>query len=165
MQVKDVTTCVFMKPPAELMTVDFEHLTAMHKATVAQRETLNPPPSEPARAEYNRLRQQLYTLQQQAKNAEVFSDNKADAVRGLEQRINDVLKKKKQAVTDGHLGQERLCEHQLKQLERELPEAKDEATKAKHWSAQAARALKAFDGHERIAVLTAELETPKIISK
>lgn len=165
MQVKDVTTCVFMKPPAELMTVDFEHLSAMHKATVAQRETLNPPEPEPTRAEYNRLRQQFYDLRQQAKNAEVHCNNKADEVKGLEERINDLLRKKKHAVAEGHLGQERLCEHQLQQLEKELVDVKDEFSKAKHWSTQAARALKAFEGHERIAVLKAELETPKIISK
>ena len=161
----DVTKMSFFAADPKLMTVDLEQLGKMHKDTVAQRETLNPPQPEPARQEYNRLRQQLYNLQQQAKNAEVYCNNKADEVRGLEQRINDVLKRKKQAVAEGHLGQERLCEHQLQQLERELPDAKDEATKAKHWGAQAARALKAFDGHARISELVKELETPKIISK
>lgn len=107
--------------------------------------------------EYNRLRQQLYDLQQQAKNAEVFCNNKADGVKGLEQRINDLLRKKKQAIAEGHLGDERNCEHQLQQLETELIDAKQEFTQAKHWSVQAARALKAFDGQERIAALKKEL--------
>ena len=164
-EVKDVTRCAFMAPDPKLMTVDFEQLTAMHKATIAMRENINPPEPEAARPEYNRLREQLYNLQQQAKNNEVYCNNKADAVKGLETRINDLLKSKKQAVAEGHLGQERSYEHQLQQLETELVDAKEEFTKAKHWSGQAARVLKAFDGHVRIAELKAALDAPKIITK
>lgn len=165
MEVKDVTTCVFMAPPKELMTVNFDELSTMHKATIAMREKLNPPEPEAARPEYNRLRQQLYDLQQSALNAEVYCNNKADAVKGLETRINDLLKEKKQAVSDNHLGQERKCERQLTQLEKELVDAKEEFNKAKHLSGQGARALKAFDGHARIAELKVELDTPKIVGK
>lgn len=161
----DVTKMAFFAADPKLMTVDFDELTTRHKATVAMREKLNPPEPEGARPEYNRLRQQLYDLQEQAKGAEVYCNNKADAVRGLETRINDLLKEKKQAVSENHLGQERKCEHQLTQLEKELVDAKEDFNKAKHWSGQAARALKAFVGHARIAELKAELDTPKIVGK
>jgi hypothetical protein len=124
----------------------------------AERDAANPPQPEPARIEYNRLRQRLYDLQQRAKDAEVFCNNKADSVKGFEERINVVLLKKRQAIADGHLGQERACEHQLKQLETELVDAQKEFTQAKHWNAQAVRALKAFDSHARIAELKKQID-------
>ena len=153
----DVTKMAFFAADPKLMTVDFDDLSKRHQKLVADRETLNPPKPEPVRVEYNRLRQSLYDLQQQAKNAEVFCNNKADGVKGLEQRINDILRKKKQAIAKDHLGDERNCEHQLQQLETELIDAKVEFTQAKHWSTQAGCALKAFDGQERIAELKKEL--------
>ena len=159
----DVTKMIFFAvTDPKLITVDF----AAHEKRMAEhrkeREKANPPKPEPVRVEYNRLRQRFFDLQQQAKNAEVFCNNKADAVKGLEQRITELLKQKKQADADGHLGQERVCEHQIQLLETELVDAKDEFIKAKHWSTQAARALKAFtsDSSARIEELKQLLKFP-----
>ena len=161
MEVKNVaTTVLFAVTDPKLITVDFNKIEAFQQQTREAREKANPPKPEPMRVEYNRLRQQLYGLQQQAKNAEVYRNNKADVVKGLEYRINDLLRHKKQAIVEGHLGQERVCEHQLQRLETELVDAKEEFNKAEHWNAQAARALKAFDGHGRIAELKLLLDSP-----
>src|SRR5438128_3471424 len=50
------------------------------------------------RAEYNRLRKELFDAQEWAKNAEVYCNEKANMVKQLEGRINDLLKQKKAAV-------------------------------------------------------------------
>src|ERR1700752_5060890 len=95
----DVTKMAFFAvTDPKLITVDFADLDKKAADNRAEAAKLNPPQLEPARIEYNRLRQRLYDLQQAAKNAEVFCNNKADAVRGLEQRINVLLTKKKQAI-------------------------------------------------------------------
>jgi hypothetical protein len=122
-------------------------------------------PPEPLRVEYNRLRRELYDKQQYAKHTEIYCNEKAGSVKHFEQSINDWLKQKKAAVEVGHLGQERFCEHQVELLEAELLDAKIEFNRAKHQSANAARALKAFDGYARIKQLEKELDTPKIIGK
>jgi hypothetical protein len=160
MEVKNVAHCVFMAPDPKLLTIDFEDLAKRHKQRIEEREKANPPKPEPMRVEYNRLRKQLYELQQASKSAEVYCNNKADAVKGIEHRINDLLKAKKQAIADGHLGDERKYENQLQLRETELIDAQEEFAKAKRWSVQAARVKKEFEFNEngRIAELKALLD-------
>ena len=138
--------------------IDIEKVEEAGKKMRAARDAANPPKPEPARAEYNRLRQQLFDAQRWAKDAEIYCNDQAGNVRLLEQRINDLLKKKKQAIAEGKLGDERICEHQLQLMETELIDAKQEFHRATRQSAQAARALKAFDDHERIAELKKQLD-------
>jgi hypothetical protein len=110
------------------------------------------------RAEYNKLRKELFDAQEWAKHAEIYANDKAGVVKLLEQRINDLIKQKKAAV-DNPLA-ERNCEHQIQLLETELLDAKAEFNRAKVQSGNAARGLKNFSGHQRIAELKAELERP-----
>ena len=77
------------------------------------REKINPPEPEAARPEYNRCGNNSMTFSNQAKNLEVYCNNKADAVKGLETRINDLLKEKKQAVSDNHLGKRESVKRQV----------------------------------------------------
>lgn len=141
---------------------NIRELEAKAKKMREERDRLNPKfagqgPDPTPRAEYNRLRQQLYNLQQAARSAETLCNNKADAVRGLEQRINDLFKLKKQAIADDHLGDERKWEHQIQILEIELTKAQEEFFKAKRYNTQAARDLRVFefDNKQRIAELKA----------
>src|SRR5579862_3942426 len=139
-----VTSAVFAVTDPKLITVDFDAInkqTQEHRATWAK---LNPPVPVPIRAEYNKLRQRLYDLQQQAKGAETNLENRAGTVANLEQRINNTLKEKKAAIAEGALGQERACEHRIQLLEIELKDAKQLHAEAKHWNAQATRGLKSF---------------------
>ena len=168
MEVNNIARCAFMAvTDPKLITIDLEQSDRRYKELVKEREKANPPNPEPVRVEYNRLRQQLYSLQQAAKGAEVFCNNKADAVRGLEERINVLLNKKKQATEAGHLGDERMYEHQLQLLETELIDAKEEFTKAKRWSVQAARVEKEFKFNQqaRIEELKALLDAPRPVAK
>jgi len=122
-------------------------------------------PPVPLRPEYNRLRKELFDLQQHAKHTEIYSNEQAGRVEVIESRITDLLKQKKAAVGAGHLGQERFCEHNIQLLETELIDVRVEFNRARNQSTFAARGLKAFDGYARIAELQKELDTPKVIGK
>ena len=124
---------------------------AASQALHAKNDASKPKPD--LRKEYNQLRKQLFDLQQYAKGAETYANNKAGEVKHRESLINDLLKQKKEAIASGNLGQERFLEHQIVLIETELIDAKIEFNRAKHQSSNAARGLKAFDGHERIAEL------------
>jgi len=146
------------KHPETFIVTDAD-ITSIEQGQAARRKAMdiiNSKP-EPARIEYNRLRKQLYDLQQEAKNTEIYANTAAGAVRLLETRINDLLKRKKSATEANLLGEERTCEHQIQQLETELLDVKTEFNRAVLQSARAGRALKAFDGHQRIRELKKEL--------
>jgi hypothetical protein len=121
------------------------------------RDAANPPKVEPAGVELNRLRKELFDLQQWAKYAEIHCNNVAGTVKGLEQRLTEVLKHKKIASDAGNLLAERNYEHSASLLESELVDAKEEFTRAKKQSSNNARALREFDGQARIAELKKEL--------
>ena len=138
-----------------IMVVDFEDLAKRQAVRLAARDVAQPPKLQPARAEYNQLRKELFTAQEWAKNAEIYCNDRAGTVKLLERRITDLLKEKKAAV-DSPLA-ERNFENQIQLLETELLDAKTEFNRARHQSNNAGRGLKAFGGHERIAELKAEL--------
>ncbi|MGE5052910.1 MAG: hypothetical protein ACM3WP_01995 [Acidobacteriota bacterium] len=126
----------------------------------AQQEKDNPPAKADLRKEYNQLRQKLFDLQQNAKCFEIRTNESAGKIRLIEERITDLIRLKKNAVAMGNLRGERTYEQSIERVEGELGNAQEEFTKNKHWSAQAARALKEFDGHGRIeelAVLLGEV--------
>src|SRR5579872_2351816 len=127
----------------------------------AERDAAAPPPGKAdCYKEYNQLRQKLFDLKQDAKCYEQRTNDAAGKIRLLEQRINDALKLKKAAAEASNFRGERTYEHQVALLETELADAKEEFEKNKAWSGQAARALKAFDGHARIAELKLLLDAP-----
>jgi hypothetical protein len=146
--------------PMELVTVmvvDFAQIETAQKERRATMEQLNPPHSD-HRKEYNQLKQKLFELKQDAKAYEIRTNEAAGQVRLVEQRINEALKLKKAAVADGNLRGERTYEHAIQSLEAELVDAQEQFEKNKRLNAQAARALKAFDGHARMAELKKQLE-------
>lgn len=65
--------------------------------------------------------------------------------------------KRKKCVADGNLRGERFYEHRVELLEDELADAKLRLQGARSNNTASIRALKAFDGHERIAELRKEL--------
>ena len=121
------------------------------------RELANPPKPLPAQVEYNRLLHRLYNLTEDAKNTDIYANNQAGNVKGIEERLDNQLKKKKTAAANGNLRGERYLEYGIGQLETELFEAKKELKRATNNSAFAARALKEFDGHPRLKELKKEL--------
>ncbi len=135
---------------------DVERITQNAVKRCAEMDRLNPRREIP-RKEYNQLRETLYNLQQNAKNTEIFYNTCADKVRAFEQRINDLLTRKKAAILANELGNERSLENQVQLIETELIDAKEEFAWSARRSTEAARALKAFDQHERIAELQKEL--------
>jgi len=128
----------------------------------AQQEKNAPPPDKKdLNKEYNRLRQQLFELTQNAKCFEQRRDDAAGKIRLLEQRIDEQIKLKKDAIANSNLRGERSYEHGIQLLENELADAKEEFENNKRWSVQSARTLKAFDGHGRIAELKPLLDAPE----
>ncbi len=141
----------------KLMVIDIaahEQRMTEHRAA---RDKAQPPKPQPARVEYNQLRQQLYDLQQHAKHTEDYCNTQVAEVKLLERRIDDVLKLKKSAVEEGNLRGERNYENQIQMLETTLFDAKKELTRATVQSGRAGRGLKAFAGRQRIEELKAEL--------
>lgn len=159
----DVTKMAFFAvTDPKLITVDFARIDKAQIERRATMEKLNPPVPDSAQVELNKLRNQLFNLQQRVKDTETYANNIAGTVDLLEQRLVKVLREKKEANEAGNLLRERHCEQTAKQLESEVADAKKEHARAKRESANATRALKAFDGHARIAELKAQLETPSL---
>jgi hypothetical protein len=159
----DVTKMAFFAvTDPTVLTVDFNKVEEAAKKARATRDAAAPPPDKKdLHKEYNRLRQQLFDLKQNAKCFEVRANDAAGNIKLFEQRIDDLLKLKKAAIDAGNLRGERFYEHGIQQLEIELVDAKEDYAKNQRWSAQAARTLKAFDGHGRIAELKALLDAPE----
>jgi predicted RNase H-like nuclease (RuvC/YqgF family) len=159
----DVTKMAFFAvTDPTVLTVDFNKVEEAAKKARATRDAAAPPPDKKdLQKEYNRLRQQLFDLKQNAKGFEQRTNDAAGNVELFEQRIDDLLKLKKAATAADNLRGVRFYEHGIQQLENELADAKEDYEKNHRWSAQAARALKAFDGHGRIAELKAILDSPE----
>jgi DNA repair exonuclease SbcCD ATPase subunit len=124
----------------------------------AQRDKESKPGKADLQREYNQLRQTLFNLKQDAKCYEQRCNDAAGKVRILEQRITDLIKLKKDASAENNLRGERTHEQGIQRLEAELLDAQEEFEKNKRYSGQAARALKAFDGHARIEELKCVLD-------
>jgi hypothetical protein len=166
MEVKNIAHCVFMAPDPKLLTIDIAQIERNQAARRAEAEKNTPPPSKAdLRKEYNQLRQRLFDCEQNAKAYEIRTNEAAGKVRLLEQRVNEAFKQKKAAAEAGNLRAEINYEHAIQTLESELLDAQDEFTKNKRYGLQAARALKEFNQHGRIAELKAHLEKPLPVAK
>jgi|SRR5579859_1195280 len=161
----DVTKMAFFAPDPKLMVVDFADLDKKAAKMRAERDAANPPKPEPIRVEYNRLRKELYDLQQHAKNCEVRVNNEAANVKHWERNIEDLLKRKKKAVADNMLGEERSCERQIEMAETELLDARERLAREQRINSAAVRELKAFPHVARLEALKVELDRPKVVSK
>ena len=157
----DITKMAFFAvTDPTVLTVDFNKVEEAAKKMRAKRDAAAPPPGkEDLHKEYNQLRQQFFNLRQNAKCFEVRTLDAAAKVRLLEVRINETLKLKKDAAEAGNLRGEYTYEHQVQMLDAELVDAQEDFENNKRWSGQAGRALKAFDGHGRLAELKALLDT------
>jgi|HubBroStandDraft_1064217.scaffolds.fasta_scaffold00727_10 hypothetical protein len=108
------------------------------------------------RAEYNRLRGKLYGLQQTAKDTEIRLNDAVANVHHFEVIVADLLKRKKNASAANLLGEERVWEHQLIAAEHDLLTSREALVRWQKVNASAARELRNFDGHVRIAELKKE---------
>ncbi len=143
----------------EILTFDPDAFARSMKASRDERDANTPPVNQAdLRREYNQLRQKLFDLQQNARAFETRTNEAAGKIRLLEQRINETLKLKKAASDAGNFRGERSYEHGVQLLESELLDAKEEFSKNNRWSTHAARDLRTFNGHGRIAELKALLD-------
>jgi hypothetical protein len=127
-------------------------LDAINDAARAKRTGEDKPVNE-----FNKLRRELYVLSERAKHTEGYCNNQAGEVKALEQRTTDAINQKKIFVASGNALAERFCEHQIRQLERELVDVKQEFQRARGVSAGAANDLKAWPHHERLKELQQEI--------
>src|ERR1700723_1193571 len=101
-------------------------------------------PKEAVQVEYNRLRGQLFTLQQNAKAFEILFNNLAGTVKVLESRITTLLKSKKEHDDANNLLGARSYEHQIQGLETELMDARERLLKEQRWNSSAAREMRTW---------------------
>jgi hypothetical protein len=122
-------------------SVTFEKQQAARRVAEAK---LNPIKPEPAQQELNRLRSQLFGLQQNAKAYEIRVNNLSGSVHEFERRLTVHLKTKKEYELSGNLLAARSCEHQIQGLETELIDARENLVKEQRWNGMAARALRTW---------------------
>jgi len=140
-----------------IMAIDIEGNEKKQAARRAEMDKLNPPAKIAPKIEYNQLQSRLFALNQDCKAFAVRVNQWAGAIHQLEGRIADLLKHKKKAAEEGNVRGERSYEHQVELLEDELADANIKLQGALSQNAGAIRALKAFNGHERIKELKKEL--------
>jgi len=140
-----------------IMTIDISANEQKAAERRAAMDKANPPAKIEPKVEYNRLVSQLFDLKQNCKCFEIRVNDFAGQVHQLEGRITEELKEKKRCVAEGNLRGERFYEHRVELLEDELADAKTRLQGARSNNTAAIRALKVFDGHQRIAELTKEL--------
>ncbi len=160
MEIKDATRCVFMAPDPSLMTVDFAQVEQKAAENRKARDLANPNfggPIPPAQVEYDGLLHRLFNLTESAKNTEIYANNIAGNVKQLEDQLDAAIKQKKRYAEAGNERATRNGEHHIQRLERELADQEKDLKRAKNNGANAARALKAFDGHPRLKELKKEL--------
>jgi hypothetical protein len=95
---------------------------------------------------YNELRNQLFTLQQNAKATETLVNITVDKIRHHEERIGKLKELAKAATTNPH--EERMYLHQLKLEQGYLADAQDELFKARKRNSESVKALRQFDQKE-----------------
>lgn len=150
-----------MEKDPSVFEFDSEKLEQHAAKRRVERDAAAPPPGKAdLHKEYNQLRQRLFDLQQNAKTFEIRTNEAGGKIRNFEHRINEALRQKREAFDAGNLRGERSFEHSVATLETELADAKEEFEKNKRWSGQAARALREFNQHDRIAELKALLSGP-----
>jgi hypothetical protein len=104
----------------KILTVD---MGAISKETAKRRAAMdkaNPPAPKPARVELNRLRSELFNLQQTATDCGIRVEQQAGNVKLLETQITEALKTKKEHEVAGNLLGARNYEHQVLRLENDL---------------------------------------------
>lgn len=94
------------------------------------------------RAIFNRLRKEKFDLEEGTRGAETRVNNEAANVRMFQSQIEDLLKRKKKAVVDGALGEERRIERGLLTQENELLDSRERLLKLQRENHRAVQALK-----------------------
>jgi predicted nucleic acid-binding Zn-ribbon protein len=128
----------------DLMTFDVEKHEATQKKRREAEAKANPPKVTPLQVELNKLRGELFNLQQNAKGTEQRVNNEAGNIKLLEQRINTAIKEKKGYIADGNLRGERTVEKQIESLEGELADTRERLVKEQHYNTAAVRELRTW---------------------
>jgi hypothetical protein len=97
------------------------------------------------RAIYNKLRKELFDLQEQARGAGTRLNNAAADEREFQSRVEALLIRKKKAVVDGALGEERCIERGLLAQENELLDSRERLLALQRDNQRAVRALKDWE--------------------
>jgi len=111
------------------------------------------------RAEYNRLRQEKFNLEQDCRCFETRTNNAAADLKLCQQNIEALLKRKKKAIADGALGEERQIERGLLAHENEQLDFQDALLKQQRYNHSAVQALKNWKqaNGARLAELSKEI--------
>jgi hypothetical protein len=121
--------------------------TAFEKQQAARRvaeQKANPIKPEPAQQELNKLRGQLFALQQNAKAYEQRVNNLAGNVRLLESQLTTALKSKKEYENADNLLAARNHEHQIQRLENELVDEQEKLVTHRRYNQGAIRELRTW---------------------
>jgi hypothetical protein len=92
----------------------------------------------------NKLRGELFNLQQNAKGTEQRVNNEAGNIKLLEKRVTEAIKNKKQYEDDGNLLGARTLERHIQELETELNDTRERLVKEQRYNAGAARELRTW---------------------
>jgi chromosome segregation ATPase len=126
----------------DLMTFDVEKHEATQKKRREAEAKANPSKVTPLQVELNKLRGELFNLQQNAKGTEQRVNNEAGNIKLLEKRVTEAIKSKKQYEDDGNLLGARTLERQIQELETELNDTRERLVKEQRYNAGAARELR-----------------------
>lgn len=128
----------------DLMTFD----VTKHEATIKKRREAeakaNPPKVTPVQVDLNKLRGELFNLQQAAMGTEQRVNNEAGNVKLLEKRTTEAIKTKKRYEDAGNLLGARTLEHEIQGLENELADARERLVKNQHYNTATARELRTW---------------------
>jgi hypothetical protein len=111
---------ILKNTPPEVRTFDEAAFNKKNKENRAARDKANPPEPKPARVELNRLRSELFNLQQNATDCGIRVEQQTGNADLLETQITEALKTKKQHEETGNLLGARNYEFQILRLENEL---------------------------------------------
>jgi hypothetical protein len=126
------------------------------------RDAANPIKPEPARQELNRLRGQLFSLEQNAHATEVRVNHEIGNVRLYEENLGVVLKTKKQHEDAGNLLGARTYERQAQALENELNDARERLVKNRRYNTGAARELRTWQQEQGPRLLELKKEVASL---
>ncbi len=121
---------------------------------------LNAPPPDSPEEEYTKLRKEFFTITQNAKNAEIFLNNKVGDETHWKTNHADLKRKQQAAHDEGNVRAEAMWAGQAERAERELDRAIEARVVAHKLNRRAVAALKGFN-HARLDELKALLKVSK----
>lgn len=132
----------------ETFNIDPDAMAAAAKAGYDRAQAVNrlndPPPDSPE-LEFTKLKKEFFAVTQNAKNAEIFLNNKVADEAHWKNNLDDLKKKAKAASDEGNIRAEHSWIHQAAIAERELDRAIEARVTAHKLNRRAVTALRGFN--------------------